>query len=138
MRERPAQVEVERVAELERLRGLLALAAAAAAIEPMAAERIALEPREQVVEHLLADLPAAARRQLEALAVAGQVAGLLEPPGEVVERIEVADRVVAQQLADLVAVDVGEVAGSVDVGERVLQPFHRLEPGDLGERAVER
>ena len=28
--------------------------------------------------------------------------------------------------------------GRLDVGQRVLQPLHRLEPGDLGERAVER
>ena len=69
------------------------------------------QPREQVVEDLLADPAAAARRQLEALAVARQVAGLLEPAGEVVERVEVADRVVAEQLADLVAVDRREVAG---------------------------
>ena len=89
--QRPAQVEVERVAELVRLGRLVALPAPAAAVDPVAAERVALEPREQVVEDLLADPPAAARGQLEALAVAGQVAGLLEPAGQVVERLEVAD-----------------------------------------------
>ena len=103
--QRAAQVEVERVAELVRLGRLLALPAPAGTLDAMAAERVALEPREQVVEHLLADPPAAPRRQLEPLPVAGQVAGLLEPPGQVVERVEVADGVVAQQVAHLVAVD---------------------------------
>ncbi len=133
-----AQVQVERIAELVRLGGLVPLAATSGAIDPVAAECVPLQPREQVVEHLLADLPAAPRRQLEPLPVAGQIAGLLEPPGEVVERIEIADRLVAKEIAHLVAIDPGEVARCLDVGERVLQPLHRLEPADLGERAIER
>ena len=48
-----------------------------------------------------------ARGELEPLPVAGEVAGLLEPAGEVVERVEVAHRVVAEQVADLVAIDRG-------------------------------
>ena len=63
--QRAAQVEMERVAELVRLGRLVALAAAAAAVDPVATERVALEPREQVVQDLLADLPAAARGQLQ-------------------------------------------------------------------------
>src|SRR5712691_2877463 len=43
------------------------------------------QPGEQVVEDLLADSPAAARCQLELLAAVGQVAGLLELAGELVE-----------------------------------------------------
>ncbi len=117
--QRAAQVEVERVAELVRLGRLVALPSPAAAVDAVAAERVALEPREQVVEDLLADPPAAARGQLQPLAVAGQVAGLLEPPGEVVERIELARGVVAEQVADLVAIDRGEVGRRLDVGQRV-------------------
>ena len=130
--QRPAQVEVERVAELVRLGRLVALPSPPAAIDPVTAECVALEPREQVVEDLLADPPAAARRQLKALAVAGQVAGLLEPPGQVVERLEVAYGVVAEQVADLVAVDRGQVAGRLDIGQRVLQPIHRVRAGRSG------
>ena len=103
----------------------------------MAAERVALEPREQVVEDLLADAPAAARRELQVLAVAGQVAGRLEAPGQGVERVEVAHRVVAEQVADLVAVQAGEVVRAVDVGERVAQAIHRRELVDPGEGARE-
>jgi len=63
---------VERVAELVRLGGVLALPAASAAVDPMAAERVARQPGEQVVEDLLADPPAAPRRELEPLAAARQ------------------------------------------------------------------
>ena len=45
LRHRRPQVEVERVAELERLGRLLAVAAAAGPIEPVAAERVALRSR---------------------------------------------------------------------------------------------
>ena len=128
---------MERVAELVRLGRLVALAAAAAAVDPVATERVALEPREQVVQDLLADLPAAARGQLHVLAVAGQVAGLLEPAGEVVQGLELAQGVVAEQVADLVAIDGGEVGRRRDVGQRVLQPVHRLEPADLREGTVQ-
>ena len=104
----------------------------------MAAERVPLQSREQVVEHLLADLAAAPRGQLEPVAVARQVTGLLEPPSKVVEGIEIAHGLVAEQFAHLGAIDAGEVAGALDVGERVLQPLHRLEPPDLGKGAIER
>ena len=57
--QRAAQVEVERVAELVRLGRLVALPSPAAAIDAVTTERVALEPREQVVEDLLADLAAA-------------------------------------------------------------------------------
>ena len=81
----------------------------------MAAERVPAEPREQVVEDLLADPPGPPRRQLQAVAVARQVAGLLEPAGEVVERVEVAHRVVAEQVADVAPVDRRQVARGADV-----------------------
>ena len=103
----------------------------------MPAEGVALEPREQVVQHLLADPPRAARGQLEPLAVARQVAGVLEPAGQVLERVEVPHRFVAEQLADLVAIDAGEVGRRLDAGESLLEPIHRLEPADLGEGAIE-
>ena len=62
---------MERVAELVRLGRLLALAAAAGPVDPVAAERVARQPGEQVVEDLLADPPAAPRRELEPVAVGG-------------------------------------------------------------------
>src|SRR6185369_3863914 len=80
--QRAAQVEVERVAELVRLGRLIPLPAAPGPVDPVAAEGVALEAREQVVEDLLTDPPAAPRRELHPLPVAVQVAGLLEPAGE--------------------------------------------------------
>ena len=128
---------MERVAELVRLGGLLALPAPTGPVHAVTAERVALEPREEVVEDLLADPPAAPRRELQPLPVAREVAGLLESAGQVIERVEVADRLVAQQVAHLVAVDVGEIARTLDVGEGVLHAVHRREPFDLGQGAFE-
>ena len=127
---------MERVAELVRLRRLVTLAALTGTLDPVTAERIALEPGEQVVEDLLADLAGAARRQLQALTVAGQVAGLLEPSSERVERVERADGVVAHQVARLAAVDAGEVTRAVDVGEGILHALHGVEAIELGEGPV--
>ena len=65
----------------------LALAAPPGAVEPVAAERVASQPREQVVEHLLADPPRRRAASAPAARRGAQVAGLLEPPGQVVERV---------------------------------------------------
>ena len=135
--QRAAQVEMERVAELVGLCGLLTFTATPLPIDAVTAECVALQAGEQVVEDLLADLPRPARGQLEPLAVARQVAGFLEAPGEVVEGVEVASRVVAHELADLVAVDRGEITGRFDVHQRVLEALHGLHPGDLGQGAIE-
>src|SRR6478752_1806263 len=112
--DRPPDVEVERVAELVRLRRLLALPAPPGPVDPVAAEGVPRQAGEQVVEDLLADPPAAARRQLEPIALPGEVAGLLELAGELVERLEVAGALRPEQLADLVSVEVGEVGRGLD------------------------
>ena len=109
--DRAPDVEVERVAELVRLRRLLALPAPAGPVDPMAAERVARQPGEQVVEDLLADPPAAPRRQLQPIALARQVAGLLELAGELVERLEVAGAVGARAARGPRRGRAGEVAG---------------------------
>ena len=137
LNERPAQIQVERVAELVRLRRLLALPSPTRPADPVTAERVPLQPGEQVVEHLLADLPAAPRSQLQPLPVPGQVSRLLEPPGEIVQRVQFAARVLAQQIADLLAVDRGEIPRRPDVGQGVLEPIERLQPRDLGQRTFE-
>ena len=129
---------MERVAELVRLGRLLALPSPTLAIDAMPTERVAPKAGEQLVEHVLADLACTPGRQLEPLPVAGQVAGLLETPRQVIEGVEVTDGVVAHQVAHLVPVDRGEVARRFHVHQRVLEPFHRLQPGDLRQRAIER
>ena len=128
---------MERVAELERLGRLLAVAAAAGPLQPMAAERIAPESREQVVEHLLADPPAAARRQLHAVAVAIEVAGGLEAGGQVLQRVQVARGVRTQEVADVGAVDLADVPGPVDAFEVALEAVQRLELAELVQRQFE-
>ena len=119
------------------LRRLLALAAVAGAGEPVAAERVAVQPREQLVEDLLADPPVAARGELQPVAVALEVARLLEPVGEVLERVEVAGRVRAQQVAHVRAIDLAEVARAARAVELRLELVERLEPAELVERRLE-
>ena len=128
---------MERVAELVRLGRLVPLPAPPATIEAVPAERVLAKPREEVVEHLLADPPRPPRGQLQAAAVARQVPGLLEPAREVVERVEVAHGVVAEQLADVAPVDRGQVARGADVTQLVLQRVERLEPAELLERTLQ-
>src|SRR4051812_48090761 len=135
--ERPLQVEVERVAELVWLCCLLALPSPPDAVDAMAAEPVAAETREQVVEHLLPDPTAPARCQLEPLALPRQVAGLLELSRQLVETLEISDGVVAQEVADPVAINVGEISRRLDVAERVLERIEALEPRHLLERTVE-
>ena len=109
-----------------------------AAVDPVAAERVALEPREQVVEDLLADPPAAARRQLQPLAVARRGS---RPPraagrGRRARRGRGRRRRRAGRGPRRGRWRRGRPGDSTS-DERVLQPVHRLEPGDLGERALE-
>ena len=135
--QRPPELEMERVAELVRLGRLVALAAATAALHPMAPERVAPKAGEQVVEDLLADPPAAPRGELQAVAVAGEVARPLELLREVVERVQVAGRLVAEELGHAVAIDVREIARPADPVDLLLERVQGLEIGHLGERAFE-
>ena len=128
---------MERVAELERLGRLLAVAATARPLEPVAAERVAAQPREQVVEHLLADPAAAARRELQPPAVAVEVAGRLETVREVLERVEVAGGVRPEEVADVRPVDLATSPCLADSLELGLQPVERLEPAELVQRRLE-
>src|SRR5437879_9222950 len=128
---------MERVSELVRLRRLLALPSPAVLSDPMATERVARQAGEQVVEDLLADAPAPARRQLESLAAAGQVAGSLQLAGQLVEGFEVAGGLRPQQLSRRVVVQAGEVAGLLDRRELVLEGIESLELADPIERRLE-
>ncbi len=103
----------------------------------MATECVAPKPGEQVVQHLLADPPAASGRQLEPIAIAGEVAGPLELLREFVERIEVTRGIVSEQTGDAVAVHLGKVARTADPVELLLERVERLEVGHLGERPLE-
>src|SRR6185436_1244130 len=135
--DRPADVEMERVPELIRLRRLLALPSPAGTIDPMAAERVAGQPGEQVVEHLLADAPAAARRQLQAVALAREVAGLLEAASQLVERLQVAGALRSEQLLDVVPIQPGDVPRGLDGAQLVLERIQRLELADPLQRRLQ-
>src|SRR2546428_13649839 len=97
---------MEGVSELVRLGRLVSLPAPTSAVGPMPAEGVTPQAREQVVENLLADAPAAPRRQLEAFPVARQVAGFLQATGQVVERLQVADGVLVDEVLELGPIDV--------------------------------
>ena len=127
---------MERVAELVGLARLLPLAATTGAIEPMAAECVRAQPAEEVVEHLLPDASAATRGQFHAIAVSLEVARTLELLREIVEGVEVACRILAQQPADLLAVDAAEIAGVLNAVELRLERVERLEVGHLLQGAV--
>ena len=137
VRHRRPQVELERVAELERLGGLLAVAAAAGPLQAVAAERVAPQPGEQVVEHLLADPPAAARRQLHAVAVAIEVAGGLER----VARSSSASRSRAASGPRRSRTSERSISpmspGPVDAFEVALEAVQRLELAELVQRRFE-
>ncbi len=114
---------------------LVALAAVPRVREPVRAERVAVEAGEQLVEDLLPDPPIAARGELEAVAVALEVAGALEAVGEVLERIEVPGRIRPEQVVDVRAVDLAEVARATRAVELRLELVERLEPAQLLERS---
>src|SRR5207253_11397832 len=101
------------------------------------AEGIPPKPCEQVVEDLLADPSRSAGRQLEAFPVAGQIARALELLGERVEGFELADRVIAQVLAESRAIDRREVARLGDVAELRFEGVQRLQARHLVEGSLE-
>src|SRR5439155_15063536 len=106
-------------------------------LDPLAAEAVAAEPGEQIVEHLLADPPCPAGSQLEPVALPREIPGTLELAGQLVEPLELAHRVVAKQVLDAVAIEPGEVARPVDVAQRILERIEGLQAADLLQRAVE-
>src|SRR3989442_527550 len=81
--------------------------------------------------------PGSSIERLLSLAAAGQVAGLLELPGDLVEGGKVARRLLAEQLANLVAIEIGETPRAFDGAERILERIESLESPDLVERRLQ-
>ena len=135
-----AQLEQEGIAELVGLDLVGAVAARPALLERVAAEAVALEVPEDVAQGLVADLADGPRGQLEAVALPLEVAGLLELLGHLAQALEVALGLLAQELLDLLGVDLLEVVGVahlldlplevVELPELVHQ-LHRLLHGEL-------
>ncbi len=106
-----AQLEQERVAELVGLDLVGAVAARPPPLERVAAEAIALEVSEDVAQGLVADLADGPRGQLEPVAFPLEIAGFLQLLGHLAQALEVAGRLLAQELLDLLRVDLLEVVG---------------------------
>ena len=103
------QVEEERIAELVRLQLIRRIAAASAHARAVAAERVALEGREDLFERALADLADPARCQLVALAILADEARLLEELDHLLQLFERLTRAGASQALDLIGVERVEV-----------------------------
>ena len=93
----------------------------------MAAEAVALEDGEDVPERLVADLPDGARGQRQPVALALEVAGLLELLRQLAELVEVALGLLAQEPADLLWIDPLEVPRVLDRAELALELVQLLQ-----------
>ena len=103
---------------------------AAAALDGVAADAIALEHREDVAQRLVGDLADGARgqRQLVALALRGSPASssLL---GHLLEPLQILGRLGAQQLLDALGIDVLEIfqgAHAADLALELVELLHLL------------
>ena len=131
--DRAADVEVERVAELVRLVLVGALVAGARAFDLVPARAVLQQAPEEIPERALADAADALRCQLHAPFALLDEAGLFELLRKARELVERARRIVAEQLAGLVEVDLGELTGIGRVAEHVLQ---RVDVTELVEHAA--
>ena len=102
---RATDVEVERIAELVGLGGVIALVTDADPGDLVLTGAIHVELAEQFVERVLAELPDRPRRERETtLRVLGE-AGLLEPAGEFGHLFETAGRLVTEELPGAIEID---------------------------------
>ena len=103
----------------------------------VAAEDVAPQPAEQLVENSLAQAASATWRQLEALAVAFGIAGLLEKLGQLLQPAQVRGGLRVEKLGDLVRIDVRQILRRADVVHLARELVHAVESAELSERALE-
>src|SRR5207302_4818875 len=103
------------------------IAARAPALDRVSPEAVALEVREDVLERLVAELADGARGQLEAIALALEVARLLQLPGELFQPLEVLRRFLAEELLDVDGIDLLQVVRRLDAAQLALELLHLLE-----------
>src|SRR5207245_2187365 len=115
-----------------------AIAARAAVTHDVAAEPVALQVGEDVAERLVGDPADRARGQLEPVALALEIARLLELLRDLAELLEVPRGLLAQELLDLGAVDRVEVLGTLRVAHLALELVHLLELLHESHRLTER
>ncbi len=131
--QRSVEVEVERIAELVGPGVLGSLPSPARSIDSMAPEGIAPEASEEVVEDLLTDSSGALRGELQPVPPPLDVAGLLEPPGQSVERLDGLRGVVADEVAYFGPIDRAQVSGMLEPLELPLERAHPLQGRELAE-----
>ena len=105
----------------------------ARALDFVPAGAVLQEPAEQVAERALADAADALRRELHAPFTLFDEAGFLEHLGELGELRERTRRVVAEEVADAVEVDLGELTGVRRVAQQVLE---RVDVAELVEQTA--
>src|SRR5262249_42529299 len=107
-------------------------------VHRVATEAVALEPGEDVAQRLVAYLPDGSRRELQLVAVALEVAGLLEALGELAQALEVLPRLLAEQPLHPLGIHVLELlqrANAPHLALEVVQLLQLLhEPHGLLER----
>src|SRR5436853_5086285 len=86
----------------------------------MAAERVLLERREDLLERPLADLANAPRRELVPIAILADEAGLLEELSHATELVQGLARGRTRETLDLLAVERLEIVGVARGADRVL------------------
>ncbi len=136
--ERAPDVEMERVAVLVGLVLVGALVPEAGALDLVTTGAVLEQTLEEVAERALADAPDALRRELHATFALLDEPRVLELLGEVRELLQRAGRVVAEQVAHLVEVDLGERTGARRVAQEVLERVDVAELVEETAHAVER
>ena len=114
-------VEVEGIAELVGLGRVLALVADAGPLQVVAARPVAQEAAVEVAEGVLAEAADGPGRQAQLALVVVDEARLLEHPGQLGQALEALGRLVAQQVAHPVDVDLGERPGTRSPPQHLLQ-----------------
>ena len=104
----------------------------------MVTEAVATQPRKEVAEGLLADAPHAARREPHALGVGFDQATALQLLGHALQAVEIARRVVAQQLRQCLARAVVELLSAIHTAHCALQVLDRLQTVHHAHCLVER
>src|SRR5437660_5077172 len=125
--QRLLEVEQEGIAELVALGLVGGITARAPALDVVPPEAVALEGREDVLERLVAELADRARGELEPVALALEVARLLQLLRELLQPLEVLRRLLAEQLLDVDRIDLVQIVRRLDAAQLALELLHPLE-----------
>src|ERR1700686_3031699 len=131
-------VEVKDVTELVAFALLFSLASLTAARDGVVTKAVATEPGKEVAQGLLADLTGAARGEAHAFVVALDQPAPLQLIGEALRAIEIASRVITEQVAQRFTRRRVELLAAVYAAKRSLHLLDGLELIHHAHRLVER